>query len=101
MFDDPGSLPWAWPRPPSWPRSCSAPSAAWAHVVVQPPSLPKGASDAIFSFSTPNETTNGSNVTGLEVDFPTNTPVVVGACADEGGLGRNRGHREAPEARDD
>lgn len=51
-------------------------SAAWAHVVVQPPSLPKGASDAIFSFSTPNETTNGSNVTGLEVDFPTNTPLL-------------------------
>jgi uncharacterized protein YcnI len=51
-------------------------SAAWAHVVVQPPSLPKGASDAIFSFSTPNETTNGSNVTGLEVDFPTNAPLL-------------------------
>jgi uncharacterized protein YcnI len=50
--------------------------AAWGHVVVQPPSLPKGASDAIFSFSTPNETTNGSNVTGLEVDFPTNTPLL-------------------------
>ena len=39
-------------------------------------SLPKGASDVIFSFSTPNETTNGSNVTGLEVDFPTNTPLL-------------------------
>ena len=50
--------------------------AAWAHVIVQPPSLPKGASDVIFSFSTPNETTNGSNVTGLEVDFPTNTPLL-------------------------
>jgi uncharacterized protein YcnI len=50
--------------------------AAWGHVVVQPSSLPKGASDAIFSFSTPNETTNGSNVTGLEVDFPTNTPLL-------------------------
>jgi len=50
--------------------------AAWGHVVVQPPSLAKGASDAIFSFSTPNETTNGSNVTGLEVDFPTNTPLL-------------------------
>jgi uncharacterized protein YcnI len=50
--------------------------AAWAHVVVQPPSLPKGASDAIFSFSVPNETTDGSNVTGLEVDFPTNTPLL-------------------------
>ena len=50
--------------------------AAWAHVNVQPPSLPKGASDVIFSFSTPNEATNGANVTGLEVDFPTNTPLL-------------------------
>jgi uncharacterized protein YcnI len=49
---------------------------AWGHVIVQPPSLPKGASDVIFSFSTPNETTNGSSVTGLEVDFPTNTPLL-------------------------
>jgi uncharacterized protein YcnI len=51
-------------------------SAAWGHVTMQPPSLPKGASDAIFSFSTPNETTNGSNVTGLEIDFPTNAPLL-------------------------
>ena len=50
--------------------------AAWAHVIVQPQSLPKGASDVIFSFSTPNETTDNANVTALEVDFPTNAPLL-------------------------
>jgi uncharacterized protein YcnI len=50
--------------------------AAWAHVIVQPRSLPKGATDVIFSFSTPNETTNGANVTGLEIDFPTDHPLL-------------------------
>jgi uncharacterized protein YcnI len=49
---------------------------AWAHVIVQPGSLPKGASDAIFSFSVPNETTTSANVTQLEVDFPTNHPLL-------------------------
>jgi uncharacterized protein YcnI len=49
---------------------------AWAHVTVQPKSLPKGATDAIFSFSTPNETTDSANVVGLEIDFPTNHPLL-------------------------
>jgi uncharacterized protein YcnI len=49
---------------------------AWAHVTLQPPALPKGASDVVFSFSTPNETTDGANVTALEVNFPTNAPLL-------------------------
>jgi uncharacterized protein YcnI len=53
-----------------------AAGAAWAHVIVQPASLPKGATDVIFSFSTPNETTDGANVTALEIDFPTNHPLL-------------------------
>jgi uncharacterized protein YcnI len=48
---------------------------ASAHVVVQPGALPKGASDVIFSFSTPNETAN-TNVTQLEIDFPTDHPLL-------------------------
>jgi uncharacterized protein YcnI len=47
---------------------------ATAHVLVQPGKLPKGAADVIFSFSTPNETTD-TNVTQLEVDFPTDHPL--------------------------
>jgi len=49
---------------------------AGAHVTVQPPSLPKGASDVVFSFSTPNETTDNANVTSLEVDFPSDHPLL-------------------------
>jgi uncharacterized protein YcnI len=49
---------------------------AWGHVIVQPGSLPKGASDVIFSFSTPNETTDNANVVGLQVYFPTNHPLL-------------------------
>ncbi len=48
---------------------------ASAHVLVQPAKLPKGATDVVFSFSTPNETDN-TNVTALEVDFPTNHPLL-------------------------
>ena len=49
--------------------------SASAHVTVQPGTLPKGASDVIFSFSTPNETAN-ANVTQLEIDFPTDHPLL-------------------------
>jgi len=49
---------------------------AGAHVLVQPGSLRKGASDVIFSFSAPNETTTNSNFTQLEVDFPLNHPLL-------------------------
>src|SRR5207237_1602102 len=54
----------------------AASGTAWGHVIVQPGSLPKGTSDAIFSFSVPNETTTNTNVTQLEVDFPTNHPLL-------------------------
>ena len=54
----------------------AAAGTAWAHVVVQPGSLPKGTSDAMFSFSVPNETTTNAHVTRLEVDFPTNHPLL-------------------------
>ncbi len=49
---------------------------AGAHVVVQPGSLPKGASDVLVSFSAPNESTNGSNFTQLEVDLPLDHPLL-------------------------
>lgn len=52
-----------------------AAGSAWAHVIVQPGSLQKGASDVIFSFSTPNET-DSANVTQLEIDFPAKTPLL-------------------------
>ena len=48
---------------------------AWAHVIVQPGTLPKGATDVIFGFSTPNETPS-ANVTQLEIDFPTDHPLL-------------------------
>jgi uncharacterized protein YcnI len=48
---------------------------ASAHVIVQPGTLAKGASDAILSFSTPNET-DSTNVTQLEIDFPTDHPLL-------------------------
>jgi uncharacterized protein YcnI len=49
---------------------------ASAHVIVQPSSLPKGASDVVFSFSAPNETTSNANVTSLEIDFPSAHPLL-------------------------
>jgi len=49
---------------------------AGAHVIVQPKSLPKGATDVVFSFSTPNETTDNANVTSLEVVFPSDHPLL-------------------------
>jgi uncharacterized protein YcnI len=49
---------------------------AGAHVIVQPKSLPKGSTDVVFSFSTPNETTDNANVTSLEVDFPSKHPLL-------------------------
>jgi len=49
---------------------------AWAHVTLQPGSLKKGATDALFSFSVPNESSDGASVTGLEVTFPTDHPLL-------------------------
>jgi uncharacterized protein YcnI len=52
------------------------PTAAFAHVTVQPASLPKGASDVVVGFAVPNETTNDASVVKLEIDFPTSTPIL-------------------------
>ena len=49
---------------------------ASAHVTVQPGSLPKGASDALLSFVAPNESANGASVVGVEVDLPTDHPLL-------------------------
>jgi uncharacterized protein YcnI len=52
------------------------PSAAFAHVTVQPSSLPKGASDVVVGFAVPNEATNGSSTVKVEIDFPISTPLL-------------------------
>jgi uncharacterized protein YcnI len=52
------------------------PTAAFAHVTVQPGSLPKGASDAIVGFAVPNESTTGASTVKVEIDFPTSTPLL-------------------------
>jgi uncharacterized protein YcnI len=51
-------------------------TAAWAHVTLQPGSTPKGASDVIFGFAVPNESTTGAGTTQVEIDFPTNNPIL-------------------------
>jgi uncharacterized protein YcnI len=51
-------------------------TGASAHVTTQPASLPKGASDALLSFAAPNESTTGASVVGLEVDLPTDHPLL-------------------------
>lgn len=50
-------------------------SAAGAHVTLQPGSLPKGASDVLVNFAVPNEEASAST-TQVEIDFPTNTPIL-------------------------
>jgi uncharacterized protein YcnI len=52
------------------------PAAAFAHVTLQPGSLPKGASDAIVGFAVPNESTNNTSTVKVEIDFPTTTPIL-------------------------
>ena len=52
------------------------PTAASAHVTLQPGSLPKGASDAIVSFAVPNESTTSASTVKVEIDFPTSTPIL-------------------------
>ncbi len=51
-------------------------TAAWAHVTLQPGSLPKGASDVIVGFAVPNESTTTASTTQLEIDFPTGNPIL-------------------------
>jgi uncharacterized protein YcnI len=50
-------------------------TASWAHVTPQPPSLPKGASDVIFGFAVPNESTTNASTIKVELDLPTAQPV--------------------------
>jgi len=52
------------------------PSAAFAHVTVQPNALPKGASDVPVGFAVPNESTTGASTVKVEIDFPTATPLL-------------------------
>ena len=51
-------------------------AAAGAHVTVHPDTQKKGASDALLMFAVPNEETAGVTVTKLELDLPTNTPLL-------------------------
>lgn len=48
---------------------------ASAHVTISPEEAPRGG-DATFSFVVPNEMSN-ANTTALEVDFPTDHPIVA------------------------
>jgi uncharacterized protein YcnI len=52
------------------------PTAASAHVTLQPGSQPKGASDVIVGFAIPNESTNNASTNKVEIDFPTSTPML-------------------------
>jgi uncharacterized protein YcnI len=49
---------------------------ASAHVTTQPASLAKGSSDQLLSFAAPNESSTGAAVVGLEVDLPTDHPLL-------------------------
>ncbi len=55
---------------------------AWAHVTVHPGSLPKGSSDALLSFAIPNERSDGVATTIVELDLPTDHPL-LGVHAEE------------------
>jgi uncharacterized protein YcnI len=50
--------------------------SAFAHVTLQPGSLPKGASDVIVGFAVPNESTTGASTVKVEIDFPTTNPIL-------------------------
>ncbi|MEU4588493.1 YcnI family protein [Kitasatospora aureofaciens] len=47
---------------------------ASAHVIVQPSSVPKNATDQTFAFRVPNEDDKNSKVK-VEIDFPTDHPI--------------------------
>ncbi len=49
---------------------------AWAHVTVQPATLPTGSSDFELTFRVPNERDN-ANTVGLQVFFPTDLPLLT------------------------
>ncbi|MFF2080536.1 YcnI family protein [Kitasatospora sp. NPDC058162] len=52
----------------------AAAASASAHVVVEPSSVPKNATDQTFAFRVPNEDDTKSTVQ-VEIDFPTDHPV--------------------------
>jgi uncharacterized protein YcnI len=49
---------------------------AWAHVTIDPSSLPQGIGDAVLTFRVPNESTTAT-VVGLKVQFPLSHPIAV------------------------
>ncbi|MFJ9845595.1 YcnI family protein [Kitasatospora sp. NPDC101155] len=51
-----------------------AAASASAHVIVQPNSVPKNATDQTFAFRVPNEDDKNSTVK-VEIDFPTDHPI--------------------------
>jgi len=51
-------------------------AAAGAHVTVHPGTEKKGDSDVLLTFAVPNESSDGATVTKLELDLPTNTPLL-------------------------
>ena len=50
--------------------------AAWAHVTVDPSSVPKGTGDVVLTFRVPNEMPSASTVE-MQVFFPTDHPIAV------------------------
>jgi uncharacterized protein YcnI len=51
-------------------------TAGWAHVTLQPGSMPRGASDMIVGFAVPNESTTDATTTQVEIDFPASNPIL-------------------------
>jgi uncharacterized protein YcnI len=51
-------------------------TGAGAHVTVHPGTVKKGASDVLLTLAVPNEETGGATVTKLELDLPTDTPLL-------------------------
>jgi uncharacterized protein YcnI len=57
---------------------------AWAHVTVDPESVPQGASDATLTFRVPNEGP-AADTTKVDIQFPTDHPIAVLTPAAENG----------------
>jgi uncharacterized protein YcnI len=55
---------WGWATP------------AWAHVTIDPSSVPQGSGDAVLTFRVPNESA-AATVVGLKVQFPLTHPIAV------------------------
>lgn len=61
---------------------CALP--AFAHVTVDPESVPQGTSDVTLTFRVPSEETN-ANTTQVDIQFPTDHPIAVVDPADANG----------------